>query len=132
MNYIDYRAKTIGELCGMDCCNAQDMQLLRIYAVLSFTKGLNTTLKDVHDAWSAWRADTEPDHKSLVHFHKLTYDVQQLDAPYCEAIRKASVVRYCSFCGKGRREVNKLIGGQGSVICNECIKQCRDLLEEES
>lgn len=128
MNYIDERAKTIGKLCGMNFGDAQDLRLLRIYAVLSFAKGRNTTLKDTHDARAAWRADTEPDHRSLVRFHKLTHEVQQLDATYCAAIHKASVVMNCSFCGKCRREVGKLISGLDVFICDECIKQCNDIL----
>lgn len=37
----------------------------------------------------------------------------------------------CSFCGKRQDEVNKLIVGQGVYICDECVKICNDILEEE-
>jgi hypothetical protein len=37
----------------------------------------------------------------------------------------------CSFCGKARREVRKLIAGPEVWICNECIELCNDVLREE-
>src|SRR5882762_6716549 len=38
----------------------------------------------------------------------------------------------CSFCGKGQREVRKLIAGPTVYICDECIKLCNDIIAEES
>lgn len=38
---------------------------------------------------------------------------------------------HCSFCGKGQREVKKLIAGPVVYICNECVKLCQDILDEE-
>lgn len=37
----------------------------------------------------------------------------------------------CSFCGKGQRQVKKLIAGPGVYICDECIDLCNDIIEEE-
>jgi len=37
----------------------------------------------------------------------------------------------CSFCGKGQRQVRKLIAGPGVYICDECIELCNDIVEEE-
>jgi ATP-dependent protease Clp ATPase subunit len=38
----------------------------------------------------------------------------------------------CSFCGKNRREVRKLIAGPaGAYICDECIDLCNDIIVEE-
>ncbi|HTP40982.1 MAG TPA: ClpX C4-type zinc finger protein, partial [Nitrospiria bacterium] len=34
----------------------------------------------------------------------------------------------CSFCGKGRDEVHKLIAGPTVYICNECIDLCNDII----
>ncbi|WII95354.1 ATP-dependent protease ATP-binding subunit ClpX [Moraxella haemolytica] len=34
----------------------------------------------------------------------------------------------CSFCGKKKTEVKKLIAGDGASICNECVAQCGDML----
>jgi ATP-dependent Clp protease ATP-binding subunit ClpX len=38
----------------------------------------------------------------------------------------------CSFCGKSQREVRKLIAGPTVYICDECIRLCTDIIEEES
>lgn len=35
---------------------------------------------------------------------------------------------HCSFCGKAKHEVKKLIAGSDANICNECIELCDDML----
>lgn len=38
----------------------------------------------------------------------------------------------CSFCGKSKEEVEKLIvGGDDVAICNECVDLCVDILKED-
>ena len=37
----------------------------------------------------------------------------------------------CSFCGKSRDEVRKLIAGPTVYICDECIELCNDIIAEE-
>jgi ATP-dependent Clp protease ATP-binding subunit ClpX len=37
----------------------------------------------------------------------------------------------CSFCGKGQKEVKKLIAGPTVYICDECIGLCNDIIAEE-
>ena len=37
----------------------------------------------------------------------------------------------CSFCGKSRDEVKKLIAGPTVYICDECIDLCNDIIAEE-
>ena len=37
----------------------------------------------------------------------------------------------CSFCGKGQKEVKKLIAGPTVYICDECIGLCNDIITEE-
>ena len=37
----------------------------------------------------------------------------------------------CSFCGKSQHEVRKLIAGPSVYICDECIKLCTDIIDEE-
>lgn len=44
--------------------------------------------------------------------------------------KDAGVLR-CSFCGKGQKEVKKLIAGPGVYICDECIDLCNDIIDEE-
>ena len=43
---------------------------------------------------------------------------------------KSNSVR-CSFCGKTQTAVEKLIAGPGVYICDECIKACNGILEDE-
>jgi hypothetical protein len=38
---------------------------------------------------------------------------------------------YCSFCGKKKNEVLKMIAGPSVYICNECINLCQDILHKE-
>ena len=35
---------------------------------------------------------------------------------------------HCSFCGKSRSQVRKLIGGV--YICDECVNACEDIMHE--
>jgi ATP-dependent protease Clp ATPase subunit len=35
---------------------------------------------------------------------------------------------HCSFCGKRRREVRKLISGPRVFICNECVVRSREII----
>ncbi|MCF0131854.1 MAG: ATP-dependent Clp protease ATP-binding subunit ClpX [Pseudobutyrivibrio sp.] len=38
----------------------------------------------------------------------------------------------CSFCGKGQKQVRKLIAGpNGAYICDECVEICQEIIEEE-
>jgi ATP-dependent Clp protease ATP-binding subunit ClpX len=39
---------------------------------------------------------------------------------------------HCSFCGKGQREVRKLIAGVTVFICDECVELCMDIIREEN
>jgi len=38
---------------------------------------------------------------------------------------------HCSFCGKRRREVRKLISGPRVFICDECVSLCNDIIAKE-
>jgi len=38
---------------------------------------------------------------------------------------------YCSFCGKHRDQVAKLIVGESAAICNDCVDFCQGLLVDE-
>lgn len=37
----------------------------------------------------------------------------------------------CSFCGKSRREVRKLISGPKVFICDECVSLCNEIIARE-
>lgn len=38
---------------------------------------------------------------------------------------------YCSFCGKARYEVVRLVAGPSTFICDECIMMCLDIIAKE-
>lgn len=38
---------------------------------------------------------------------------------------------HCSFCGKGPKEVGKLITGPSVHICSECVEMCNEILKED-
>lgn len=37
----------------------------------------------------------------------------------------------CSFCGKSQEAVNRIIAGPGVYICDECIKVCNNILDDD-
>ncbi|MBC8199002.1 MAG: ATP-dependent Clp protease ATP-binding subunit ClpX [Desulfobacterales bacterium] len=39
---------------------------------------------------------------------------------------------FCSFCGKKQTEVAKLIAGPAVYICDECIRLCGEIIDEET
>ncbi len=47
------------------------------------------------------------------------------------ARRKEGKDLCCSFCGKGQKEVRKLIAGPAVYICDECVELCNDIITEE-
>ena len=87
-NYFDETAAHLGELIP-----GNDPALLRYYALLVLTTGENTPREHVHDAWSAWRTVTRPDHPSLAPFDELTEQVKAYDDPYVDAIRQVAAER---------------------------------------
>lgn len=38
----------------------------------------------------------------------------------------------CDFCGKSKEDVEKLIVGENSAICNDCVDLCVNILKEEN
>jgi len=44
---------------------------------------------------------------------------------------KPKALLRCSFCGKDRDEVKKLIAGPTVYICDECVDLCNDIIAEE-
>ena len=35
----------------------------------------------------------------------------------------------CTFCGKQRTQVERLIAGPGVFICNECVDLCQQIIQ---
>lgn len=44
---------------------------------------------------------------------------------------RASQITMCSFCGKSKAEVRKLIAGPGVYICDGCVTVCKGVLDKE-
>jgi ATP-dependent protease Clp ATPase subunit len=38
---------------------------------------------------------------------------------------------HCSFCGKRREEVGRLISGPLVFICDACVARCREMIDAE-
>jgi hypothetical protein len=38
----------------------------------------------------------------------------------------------CSFCGKGKDKVRRLVAGPGVFICDQCVRLCNEVLESEA
>ena len=36
----------------------------------------------------------------------------------------------CSFCGKPQSLVDRLIAGNGSYICDECVRMCASIIDD--
>jgi len=79
-NYVQLATETLREELGAGL--ESDLECL--YVLLVFTRGEQTTLRDVHDAWAIWRTQTNPQHKSCIRFEDLTLEVQELDQKYMQ------------------------------------------------
>ncbi|QNN98420.1 hypothetical protein SEA_LILMARTIN_211 [Streptomyces phage LilMartin] len=87
-NYVQKIKDAIAELHPR-----MDSELLDVYALLVLVKGESVTLKDVHDAWSVWKNNIRPDHRSLIEFDELTPEVQALDQRYADSIALVAKIR---------------------------------------
>lgn len=47
------------------------------------------------------------------------------------AKRDNTIVLNCSFCKKSQHEVKKLVAGPNVYVCDECIKLCNKIIEED-
>lgn len=66
-------------------------ELLDLYVNLVLSTGVETSLENVHDAWSIWKNRIDPTHKSLIPFNELSFEVQELDRKYADAIRSVAL-----------------------------------------
>ncbi|HEX4058042.1 MAG TPA: hypothetical protein VHX87_06980 [Galbitalea sp.] len=65
-------------------------QLFSSYALLALSKGIQVTNEDVHDAWSAWASQFDPENESLVPFDELSQETQSQDTIFRDAIREVA------------------------------------------
>lgn len=91
MTYLDELANRIrGHLPqGTSVPDGAD-RLFVLYAVILRAKGSAVTASDVHDAWSAWMQEQDPEHEALRPYENLARDVQAEDAPFLAAIKAAA------------------------------------------
>lgn len=88
LNYLTLIVERLRELAAEHGGKIVDDRLAAAYAVLVLTTGQATTLENVHDAWSAWRAFSDrPDHSDLVPFQMLDAGTAERDRPYRDDIR---------------------------------------------
>lgn len=88
MNYIDEIADAIRSKVSPDQLPDENTAaLFRLYAVLALAKGTDVTMRDVHNAWSAWMISSDPNHESIKPYDELSPDVKREDEPYLNAIR---------------------------------------------
>jgi hypothetical protein len=91
VNYVAAVAKRIKEYVPEEALPSDDVDLLFLmYAVLLLAKGPDVACEDVHDAWTAWMTARGEDHESMVPFGELPTSVQDEDAVFLAAIRRAS------------------------------------------
>lgn len=90
-SYIDRVAWMVYRASGGVDPTAVETPLYRMYALLVLAKGVETTRRDVHDAWSAWQAGINQAHRNLVPFDELHPAVQALDQSYVDAIHRVAL-----------------------------------------
>ncbi|QNJ94837.1 hypothetical protein HZU40_11640 [Mycolicibacterium fluoranthenivorans] len=94
MNYLDVDGDLIRSCLPEGTGVPEDSKdLFALYAVLMRVKGAATQAADVHDAWSAWMARTDPEHESIRPFDQLSPAVQAEDLPFLNAIHRAANIR---------------------------------------
>ena len=91
MKYIDKIALAVrDELKPEDRPAEHGKALYELYALLVLTRGHETSLADVHDAWSVWMGRINPEHEALVPFGTLSRLKQDEDQPFRDAIRRVA------------------------------------------
>ena len=90
--YIDELVEKVIAATGL-----KSKETVKLYALLVLIKGENITLEDVHDAWSVmmnFRPYNPPylghEHPSIVPFDQLSYETQQKDKKYADALIKVA------------------------------------------
>jgi hypothetical protein len=64
-----------------------DPRLVRLYALLAMTTGVDTTTEHVHDAWAVFANDRENTHPDIIPFARLTPENQRRDDRHRDLIR---------------------------------------------
>ena len=90
--YIDELVEKVSAATGL-----KSKETVKLYALLVLIKGENITLEDVHDAWSIMMnfrtynpSYLGHEHPSIVPFDQLSYETQQKDKKYADALIKVA------------------------------------------
>ena len=59
-------------------------------ACASASTGTPITNEEIHDAWSIWKNTVDNTHASIIPYNQLSIEIQELDAPYTDAINRAA------------------------------------------
>lgn len=89
-NYLQQEAECIKQALSAGTSVPENSDSLFImYAVLMRAKGVDVTASDVHDAWSAWMMQQDPEHEAIRPYEELDQETKDLDEPFLLAIKKA-------------------------------------------
>lgn len=58
-----------------------------------------------------------------------TVEEIQADEREIQKLKEERKELECSFCGKSQKDLHFLIAGNGSYICDECVRMCMSVLE---
>ena len=64
--------------------------LFNSYAILALSKGIKVTNEDVHNAWSVWASNYDPNNKSLIPYDELDKSTQKQDTIFTDAIKSVA------------------------------------------
>ncbi len=108
------RESTKNVLAGL---TAREAKALRTRFGIEFAKDNN--LEDVGRQFEVTR--------------KRIKEIEEKALKKLRAKKEKQQIQNCSFCGKSIADVNKMIKSEinDTYICNECIKNCGDLLDDE-
>lgn len=83
-------------------------------------------LKSFQQLGPVWQAFAIQYTEKLLELQKLEEHTKKVDE------YRASGKEFCSFCGRSKDEVGRLLTGKSDTyICDDCVKVCVELLENE-
>lgn len=123
--YLEEIASAIRSRVPEDALPQEDAsELFLSYAVLLRAKGAGVTTSDVHDAWSAWKARTDPTHEAVVPFDRLDQHTAEQDEVFVQAIRDAWAATEQS---QSDREFEQALFPSGAPRTDEERRQASEL-----
>jgi hypothetical protein len=91
LSYLDEIAARVRAASPASTLGEGDAEaLFRLYAVLVLVKGESIEAADVHHAWSAWKAERDPNDRDIRPFDELDAPTREADEPFAAAIRSVA------------------------------------------